>query len=75
MVGLFPWRLGVDFIYAGDLKHDGTEEMDHEQLPLIPNVAASFHDSAHIGKWHLGGQSHVEIPARRASNFTNCTML
>jgi arylsulfatase A len=70
MVGLFPWRLGVDFIYAGDLKHDGTEEIDHEQLPLIPNIAMSFHDAgyytAHIGKWHLGGQTHVDIPRRKA---------
>lgn len=58
MVGLFPWRMGIDFIYAGDLKLDGSEEMDHEQLPLIPNIAMSFHDAnyytAHIGKWHLG---------------------
>ncbi len=58
MVGLFPWRLGVDFIYAGDLKKDGSEELDHEQLPLVPNIAMSFRDAgyytAHIGKWHLG---------------------
>lgn len=58
MVGLFPWRLGVDFIYAGDLKLDGSQEMDHEQLPLVPNIAMSFRDAgyytAHIGKWHLG---------------------
>lgn len=48
----------VDFIYAGDLKNDGSAEMDHEQLPLIPNIAMSFRDAgyytAHIGKWHLG---------------------
>ena len=47
-----------DFIYAGDLKLDGSREMDHEQLPLIPNMAMSFRDAgyhtAHIGKWHLG---------------------
>jgi arylsulfatase A len=58
MVGLFPWRMGVDFIYAGDLKKDGSQEMDHEQLPLVPNIAMSFRDAgyftAHIGKWHLG---------------------
>jgi arylsulfatase A len=58
MVGLFPWRMGVDFIYAGDLKLDGSEEIDHEQLPMIPNIAMSFRDAnyytAHIGKWHLG---------------------
>jgi arylsulfatase A len=58
MVGLFPWRLGVDFIYAGDLKLDGSEELDHEQLPLIPNIAMSLAETgyytAHIGKWHLG---------------------
>lgn len=58
MVGLFPWRFGVDFIYAGDLKKDSSEEMDHEQLPLVPNIAMSFRDAgyytAHIGKWHLG---------------------
>lgn len=72
MVGLFPWRLGVDFIYAGDLKHDGTEEIDHEQLPLIPNIAMSFHDAgyytAHIGKWHLGGQTHNDIPGRSSAH-------
>ena len=45
MTGLFPWRLGIDFIYAGDLKNDGSEEMDHEQLPLIPNIAMSFQDA------------------------------
>jgi len=70
MVGLFPWRLGLDFIYAGDLKKDGSQEMDHEQLPLLPNLAMSFRDAgyytAHIGKWHLGGQSHIDIPARAA---------
>lgn len=78
MVGLFPWRMGVDFIYAGDLKKDGSEELDHEQLPMIPNIATSFHDAgyytAHIGKWHLGGQSHIDIPTRLASNFANCTV-
>lgn len=61
--------------YAGDLKKDGSEEMDHEQLPLIPNIAMSFHDAgyytAHIGKWHLGGQTHLDIPARNSSN-PNC---
>ena len=58
MTGLFPWRMGVDFIYSQDVKNDGTEELDHEQLPLIPNIAMAFqhHDyyTAHIGKWHLG---------------------
>lgn len=29
--------------------------------------------TAHIGKWHLGGQSHLEIPQRRNSNFTDCS--
>lgn len=77
MVGLFPWRLGVDFIYAGDLKLDGSEELDHEQLPLIPNMVMSFHESgyytAHIGKWHLGGQSHIDIPNRLLKNNTCAT--
>jgi arylsulfatase A-like enzyme len=72
LVGLFPWRMGIDFIMAGDLKNDGSEEMDHEQLPMIPNIAMSFHKAgyftAHIGKWHLGGQSHVDIPNRVAGN-------
>jgi hypothetical protein len=35
MLGLFPWRLGLDFIYAGDLKKDGSVEMHNEQLPLV----------------------------------------
>eukprot|EP01036_Dinobryon_divergens_P029782 gene29782-38927_t len=56
MLGLFPWRVGLDFIYAGDLKLDGSREMDHEQLPLIPNMAMSFRDA--------GGQSHIDIPHR-----------
>eukprot|EP01041_Mallomonas_annulata_P009840 gene9840-20464_t len=77
MVGLFPWRFGVDFIYAGDLKHDHTIELASEQLPLIPNIAMSFHHAgyytAHIGKWHLGGQSHIDIPNRY--NKRNCTEL
>lgn len=77
MTGLFPWRLGVDFIYAGDLKKDGTEEMDHEQLPLLPNIAMSLRDAgyytAHIGKWHLGGQNVAELQARRVSGGRNCT--
>lgn len=58
MTGLFPWRMGVDFIYSQDPKKDGTEELDHEQLPLIPNIAMAFQHynyyTAHIGKWHLG---------------------
>ena len=61
MVGLFPWRLGLDFIYAGDLKKDGSVEMHNEQLPLIPNIAMSFKNggyyTAHIGKWHLGNSN------------------
>lgn len=68
MLGLFPWRLGVDFIYAGDLKKDGSMEMDKEQMPLLPNVAISFRDAgyytAHIGKWHLGGQNIHEVATR-----------
>jgi len=74
MVGLYPWRFGVDFIYSGDLKNDGSIELDREQLPLIPNVAMSFRENgfycAHIGKWHLGGQSHTEIPERSKLNCT-----
>ena len=70
MSGLFSWRLGVDFIYAGDLKNDGTEEIDHEYLPMMPNIASSLRGAgyytAHIGKWHLGGQSQNEIPTRYA---------
>eukprot|EP01038_Epipyxis_sp_PR26KG_P009675 gene9675-13025_t len=72
MVGLFPWRIGVDFIYAGDLKLDGSEEMDHEQLPMIPNMAMSFKSqgyyTAHIGKWHLGGMNLNEIKSRGLKN-------
>ena len=72
MVGLFPWRFGVDFIYAGDLKLDGSIELALEQLPLIPNIAMSFREAgyycAHIGKWHLGGQSHIDIPNRMKGN-------
>lgn len=68
LVGLFPWRLGVDFIYSQDLKRDGSEEMDHEQLPLLPNIPMAFKDAgyytAHVGKWHLGGISKAEIAAR-----------
>ena len=68
MTGLFPWRLGVDFIYAQDLKNDGSEELNHEQLPLIPNMAMSFRDNgyhtAHVGKWHLGGMRNAEIASR-----------
>ncbi len=58
MTGLYPWRMGVDFIYSQDPKKDGTEELDHEQLPLIPNIAMAFQHydyyTAHLGKWHLG---------------------
>jgi uncharacterized sulfatase len=72
MVGLFPWRMGIDFIYAGDKKNDGSEELDHEQLPLIPNIAMSFRDAgyytAHIGKWHLGGQTISDIANRLKNN-------
>jgi len=68
MTGLFPWRLGIDFIYAQDLKNDGSEELNHEQLPLVPNMAMSFRDSgyhtAHVGKWHLGGMRNSEIAGR-----------
>ena len=74
MLGLFPWRVGVDFIYAGDLKKDGSYELDHEQLPLIPNVASTLRDAgyytAHIGKWHLGGTAPSDLLGRRASNCT-----
>ena len=76
LVGLFPWRFGVDFIYAGDLKEDRTYELANEQLPMIPNIAMSFrannYYTAHIGKWHLGGQSHIDIPNRYSKN--NCTV-
>ena len=75
MSGLFSWRLGVDFIYAGDLKNDGTEEIDHEYLPMMPNIATSLRGAgyytAHIGKWHLGGQSQNEIPIRHAGKGIN----
>jgi arylsulfatase A len=58
LTGLFPWRLGVDFIYSQDKKLDGSEELDHEQLPLLPNLAMTFQHfgyyTAHVGKWHLG---------------------
>ena len=75
LTGIFPWRFGVDFIYAGDLKDDKTIEINNEQLPLIPNIAMSFtkngYYTAHIGKWHLGGQSHIDIPNRYYHK--NCT--
>ena len=75
MTALFPWRLGVDFIYAQDLKNDGSEELDHEQLPMVPNMAMSFRDSgyhtAHVGKWHLGGLSKSEITRRQACYSTS----
>ena len=75
MTGLFSWRLGVDFIYAGDLKNDGTEEIDHEYLPMMPNIATSLRSAgyytAHIGKWHLGGQSREDILARHAGKGKN----
>jgi arylsulfatase A len=68
MTGLFPWRLGVDFIYAQDKKNDGSEELNHEQLPLIPNIPMTFKDggyyTAHVGKWHLGGLEKAEIESR-----------
>jgi arylsulfatase A-like enzyme len=58
MTGLFPWRVGVDFIYSQDVKKDGSEELDHEQLPLVPNIPMTFQHygyyTAHVGKWHLG---------------------
>lgn len=58
LTGLFPWRLGIDFIYSQDKKLDGSEELDHEQLPLLQNIPMAFrnlgHYTAHIGKWHLG---------------------
>lgn len=76
LLGLFPWRYGVDFIYAGDLKNDGSIEINNEQLPLIPNIAMSFRKHgyycAHIGKWHLGGQSHLDIPNRQMNK--NCSV-
>jgi len=72
LVGLFPWRMGVDFIYAGDLKNDGSIELDNEQLPLLPNIAMSLRAAgyycAHMGKWHLGGQSQYDIPNRNNGN-------
>lgn len=76
MVGLFPWRLGVDFIYSQDIKKDGSEEMDHEVLPLLPNVAMSLRDAgyytAHVGKWHLGGISNYDIAARANHSAGPC---
>ena len=76
MTGLFPWRVGIDFIY-GDvtLKKDGTEELDHEQLPLVSNLPMTLHDAgyftAHIGKWHLGGISLEQISARARGDCTS----
>eukprot|EP01035_Chromulina_nebulosa_P018309 gene18309-23995_t len=76
MVGLFPWRLGIDFIYSQDLKLDGTIELSKEQLPLIPNIAMSLRDNgyytAHIGKWHLGGMYDSEIKSRLTLR-SNCS--
>lgn len=76
LLGLFPWRYGVDFIYAGDIKDDGSVEINNEQLPLFPNIAMSFRQHgyycAHIGKWHLGGQSHIDIPNRQLNK--NCSV-
>lgn len=58
LTGLFPWRVGVDFIYSQDKKLDGSEELDHEQLPLLANIPMTLRDqgfyTAHVGKWHLG---------------------
>ena len=75
MTGLFPWRMGIDFIYDQDLKLDGTQELDHEELPLIPNLAITLHDAgyytAHIGKWHLGGMNIPDITNRSMSG--DCT--
>ena len=68
LTGLFPWRFGVDFIYSQDVKKDGSQEMDHEQLPLVANIAMALRDSgyhtAHVGKWHLGGLSNYDIAGR-----------
>lgn len=30
--------------------------------------------TAHVGKWHLGGQNVVELQARRDSGGRNCTV-
>jgi arylsulfatase A-like enzyme len=66
LTGLFPWRLGIDFIYSQDKKLDGSEELDHEQLPILTNIpmvlkSKGFY-TAHVGKWHLGtGILHLSI--------------
>ncbi len=74
MTGLFPWRLGVDFIYSQDLKLDGSEELNHEQLPLLPNIANTLRDygyyTAHVGKWHLGGITPNNMKNRLTGNCT-----
>ena len=78
MLGLFPWRVGIDFIYSQDLKEDGSQELDHEQLPLIPNIALAFHEqgyyTAHVGKWHLGKLIHMNFNTvlLPSFNFTVC---
>lgn len=74
LTGLFPWRLGVDFIYSQDLKLDGSEELNHEQLPLLPNIVNTLRDNgyytAHVGKWHLGGITPYNMNNRLNGNCT-----
>ncbi len=74
MTGLFPWRLGLDFIY-GDANSHNNEQLTRDQLPLISNLASSLQASgyytAHVGKWHLGGQNLDQIEARRAGNCSS----
>lgn len=70
MTSLFPWRLGVDFIYAGDKKNDGSVEIYDDHLPMIPNIAMNFKEAgyatSHVGKWHLGGMHNQDIDRRNS---------
>lgn len=69
LTGLFPWRLSISSVFGGQL------DQRNNNLNILPNMANYFKNNgyytAHIGKWHLGGLTPLDIKNRRIFKTNN----